>query len=337
MGAKFRVLITDRPWLDSRIEREILSDISAEVIEAPSEDEATLVSLARSADAIATCWAKVMSPVIEAAEHCRIVCRMGIGLDNIAVETATRRGIPVTNVPAYCVDEVSDHTLALMLACLRKVALYHARTKSGEYALQAGPPMRRLSTLTLGLIGLGRTGRLVGRKAHALGMNVIACMRSRNGAGSPASDDGADRSGTGFPCQFVSLEELLARSDVVSLHAPLTDETDRLIGREQFALMKPSAYLINTSRGGLIDHAALEEALGANRLAGAGLDVFSPEPPDLSQPLYRDERVIVTPHAAFLSEESLVDLRTCVAHQIKAALTGGRPKHVVNPQFEQNR
>ncbi|MDA1214480.1 MAG: NAD(P)-dependent oxidoreductase, partial [Planctomycetota bacterium] len=190
MGARFRVLITDRPWPDSRIEREILGKISAEVIEAPSDDEPTLVSLARNVDAIATCWAKVMRPVIDAAEQCRIICRMGIGLDNIAVDTATERGIPVTNVPDYCVDEVSDHTIALMLSFLRKTAFYHARTKSGEYKLQAGPPLRRLSALTLGLIGLGRTGRLVGQKAHALGMNVIACTRSRNGSSSAPSSRG---------------------------------------------------------------------------------------------------------------------------------------------------
>lgn len=328
MGAKFRVLFTDRPWGDCEIERRILNDISAEVVEAPDQDEATLVSLARDVDAIATCWAKVLQPVVEAAERCRIICRMGIGLDNIAVDAATKRGIAVTNVPDYCVAEVSDHTLGLMLAFLRKIALYHQHTKAGQYDLQAGPPMRRLSKLTLGLVGLGRIGTEVGRKAHALGMTVLATTHSRNSGES--TDDG-------FPCRFVPLEILLAESDVVSLHAPLTPETKHLIGSEQFALMKPSAYLINTSRGGLIDHAALERALNEKRLAGAGLDVFTPEPPDLSQSLYRDERVIATPHAAFMSEESLIDMRSCVAEQIKAVLTDGTPRFLVNPDDQQNR
>ncbi len=329
MGSQFRVLITDRPWPDSQLERDVLSEISAEVIDAPSADEATLKSLAVDADAIATCWGQVTRSIIDAAPRCRIICRMGIGLDNIAVDAATERRIPVTNVPDYCVDEVSDHTLALILALLRKVAFYHARSKQGEYKLQAGSPLRRLSSLTLGLIGLGRIGSLVARKAQSLGLNVIAHTKSYRDRGE-SSANGQSRASI---CRLVSLKELLAQSDVISLHAPLTGETNAIIGPGAFAQMKPTAYLINTSRGGLIDHAALEAALRENRIAGAALDVFSPEPPDLSLPLYRDERVIVTPHAAFLSAESLIDLRTLVARQIRSALIGERPENVVNPEI----
>ncbi len=345
MRSQFRVLITDRAWPDSQLERDVLSEISAEVIDAPSADEITLKSLAVDVDAIATCWGQVNRSIIEAATHCRIICRMGIGLDNIAVDVATERRIPVTNVPDYCVDEVSDHTLALILASLRKVAFYHARSKQGEYKLQAGPPLRRLSSLTLGLIGLGRIGSLVASKAQSLGLNVIAHTKSyRDQSPSPSSVSSLKLNSTTAgnqsrtsTCRFVSLAELLTHSDIISLHAPLTDETKTIIGRDALALMKPSAYLINTSRGGLIDHAALDAALRENRLAGAALDVFSPEPPDLSLPLYRDERVIVTPHAAFLSAESLVDLRTIVARQIKTALTGARPENIVNPEIYHDR
>ncbi|HUE14394.1 MAG TPA: C-terminal binding protein [Planctomycetaceae bacterium] len=318
MSREFRVLITDRAWPDCAVEREILGRIGAEVIDAPHGDEATLVELARDADAIGTCWAHVTESVIRAAPRCRVVARFGIGLDNISVETASELGIPVCNVPDYCVSEVSDHALALLMACARNVAFFHARTKAGEYRLGAGPPMKRLAGATLGLVGFGRIARALWPKARAIGLNVVA-----------HSQRGDDR-GTG--CPMVSLDELLARSEFVSLHAPLTELTHNMIGDRQFQQMKPAAYLVNTSRGALVDQGALWRAISTGRIAGAALDVFDPEPPDLSQPLYRHERVIVTPHAAFLSEESLRDLRTRASQQIAEALQGRRPENVVNPK-----
>jgi D-3-phosphoglycerate dehydrogenase len=318
MGPRFRVLITDRAWPDCSIERDVLASVGAQVVEAPECDEGTLIDLARDADAIGTNWAPVTASVIRAASRCRTVARFGIGLDNISVTTATELGIPVTNVPDYCVAEVSDHALALLLAAARNVAFFHARTKSGEYRLGAGPAMRRLSEATLGLIGFGHIARALFPKARALGMTVLAHTRQQ------------DDFGTG--CPMVSLDELLERSDFISLHAPLSKTTHHLISRPQLARMKPTALLINTSRGALIDTAALQEALAAGRIAGAALDVFDPEPPDLSDPLYRDERVILTPHAAFVSEESLRELRTRASRQIADALAGVRPANVVNPE-----
>ena len=312
-----RVLITDRAWPDSGIERAILSEIGAEVIEAPRPDEQTLIACARDVDAIGTCWARVTPAVIAASPRLRVVARFGIGLDNIAVETATQRRIPVTYVPDYCVSEVSDHALALLLACARKIAFFHHRTKQGEYHLQVGPPLRRISGKTLGVVGLGRIGRALVPKARALGLNVIA----HNVSG--------DDHGTG--CEMVSLHDMFQRSDFISLHVPVTDRTRGMIGKAAFSQMKPTVWLINTSRGALIDHDALWQALQNDRIAGAALDVFEPEPPDLSHPLFRDERVIATPHGAFLSEESLVELRTRAARQIADVLQGRRPENVVNP------
>lgn len=318
MADRPRVLLTDRAWPDANIEREVLLGAGVDLIEAPAGDEATLVRLAASVDAIATNWAKVTPAVIRASPRCRIISRMGIGLDNIAVDVATELKIPVTNVPDYCVAEVADHALAMLLSLARKIAFYHIHTKRGEYGLQAGPPMRRLAGKTLGLVGLGRIGRNLLPKAQALGLNVIAHTRS------------GSQHGTG--CRVVSLAELLAESDFVSLHLPLTAETHSLLGLHEFEQMKPTAYLINTARGGLVDHAGLLAALARNLLAGAALDVFDPEPPDLAQPLFRDERVIVTPHAAFVSEESLIELRTRVARQIADLFQGRRPESIVNPQ-----
>jgi D-3-phosphoglycerate dehydrogenase / 2-oxoglutarate reductase len=315
MSSKWRVLLTDLPWGDSEIERSILGPASVETVEAPDESEATLSSLAHDVDAIATCWAKVTKGVIDAAPKCRHIARMGIGLDNIDLKAAAARGICVTNVPDYCVSEVADHTLALLLAAARNVAFFHHRIMHGEYDLTAGPPMHRLKGRVLGLVGFGRIAQAVHSRAKAFGMDVVATSSSGNNYG------------TG--CRIASLQALLSNSDFISLHAPLTAATKHLLGPESLRWLKPTAVVINTSRGGLIDQAALWEAIRTNRLAGAALDVFEREPPDINHPLFVDERVITTPHAAFISEESLVELRQRVARQILDVLEGRTPESVV--------
>jgi D-3-phosphoglycerate dehydrogenase len=225
-------------------------------------------------------------------------------------------GIPVTNCPDYCVAEVSDHALGLLLASARRIGFFHLRTKQGEYNLNTAPLMRRLSGQTAGLVGLGRIGQALSLKLRALGMSLVAYTPS-----------GSDH-GTG--CRMVSLQELFATSDYISLHAPLTAQTRHLVNADLLKRMKSTAYLINTSRGGLIDPAALWQAIQNGRLAGAALDVFEPEPPDLSQPLYQDERVIVTPHAAFVSQESLEQMRRQAMSQVVQALRGERPNNQIN-------
>ena len=317
---RFHVLLTDYAWPDLNIEREILAGIDAQLVvaEKPKQDAASLAELAKvkNVDAIMTNWAKVPREVIAAAPKCRIVSRLGIGLDNIDVAYCTSVKIPVTNIPDYCLIEVAEHALALLLSLSRKVAFYHRETKEGRYQLQSGPKLRRIEGQTLGIVGLGNIGRKLAEKALGIGMKVTATSRSRKN-----------------PMQrvdFATLDELLTRSDYVSLHMPLTPETRHSIGAAQFAKMKPSAYLINTARGGLIDHNALLAALEAGQLAGAALDVQDPEPPDLSQPIFRHERLLVTPHAAFVSEESLANLRSRVARQVVARLTGEVPENVVN-------
>ena len=315
-ATRYRALLTDRAWPDTQIECGILERAGIKLIEAANTGEAALGALAADADAIITNWAGVTAAVIRAGRRCRVICRSGIGLDNIAVATATELKIPVTNVPDYCVGEVADHALALLLACARNIAFFHARTKRGEYRLQDSPAMPRLAGKRLGLIGLGHIGRNLAGKARAMGLEVIAHTASGNAHGTN--------------CQMVALDALLSESDFVSLHAPLTPATRHLLGLPQFENMKRTAYLINTARGGLIDHAALWQALERKLISGAALDVFEPEPPDLSQPLFRDERVIVTPHAAFASVESLIELRTRVARQVVDVLSGRQPENVVN-------
>ena len=313
-----RVLLTDRPWADNSIERGILAAAGIELIEAPAGDEATLSRLAADCQAIMTCWAKVTQAVIAASPGCRHVARLGIGLDNIDVAYATSQKILVTNIPDYCIEEVVDHALALLLGLARNVAFHYLQMKQGVYDLRAGQPLRRISGQTLGLLGFGRTGQLLRQKALGLGLKVIAHSAS-----------GDDR-GTG--CEMVSLEELFRRSDFLSLHAPLTPQTKHVVNARSLATMRPHAVIINTSRGPLIDHGALWAALQANSIGGAGLDVFEPEPPNLADPLYSDARVIATPHIAFVSAESLINLRERTAKQVVDVLQGRVPENVINPQ-----
>ncbi len=314
---RFRALYTDYPWADSLAEREILAAADCELIESPDNKEATLAGLAPGMDAILTCWAPVTARVIDAADRCRHIARTGIGLDNIDVRRATERGILVTNIPDYCLREVAEHTLALIFALARKVGAYHLATKAGRYSLTAELPVDRLEGKTLGIVGLGQIGKLLAAKAIALGMHVVGTNRSGT-----APDGVAWR----------SLDELLATSDFVSLQLPLNAESRHLIRRETLALMKPTAYLVNTSRGGLVDHAALAAALAAGRLAGAALDVQDPEPPDLATPPWNDPRVLLTPHVAFYSPEATLELRTRVARQVADVLQGRRPECTINPQ-----
>ena len=312
----YQVLITDYAWPDLDIERGILAKIGAEVILPPDTTAATLARVAAPVDAIMTNWAKVPAEVIAAATNCKIVARLGIGLDNIDVAACTARKIPVTNVPDYCLIEVAEHTLALLFGLARKIGWYHQATQSGTYQLQSGPKMFRMQGQTLGLIGYGNIAQLVAEKALALGLKVLVFNRSVKPAPAGVS--------------FVSFDELLAQSDYISLHVPMAPETKHMMNAAAFAKLKPTAYVINTSRGGLIDHAALAAALDKGQLAGAGLDVQDPEPPNLAQEPYNDPRVIVTPHAAFVSQESLENLRRRTAQQVADQLTGKKPENVRN-------
>ena len=315
--ARYCVLVTDYAWPNLYLEQEILHSAEAELLAAPSAVTEVLVKLAPQADAIMTCWASVKEPVLRAASKCRMVARLGIGLDNIDVKLATELGMLVTNVPDYCQTEVAEHTLALLLSLARKTAYFHHDTMQGRYDLQAGPALRRITGQTLGIVGLGSIGQAVASRAQAFGLQVLAAA-SRTGASS-----------TG-PIPRLPLAELLPQCDYLSLHLPLTPETRHLISAAQFAAMKPSAYLINTSRGGLVDHAALAVALELGQLAGAALDVQDPEPPELTQAPWNHPCVLVTPHAAFYSLESVLDLRRRTASQVAAFLMGKDVPHVVN-------
>lgn len=320
MQNNWKILITDYAWPSIEPERQVLAEIGAELIAAETGDEAELLTLAPTMDGILTCWQPVRSPVIAAAENCQIIGRCGIGLDNIDVEVATEHGIVVTNVPAYCIDEVSDHAMGLLLACARKISRFDRAVKGNAWDQNIGPAMRRIRGKTLGVIGFGRIARSIVPKAKAFGFTINVC--------SPRTDpELIEQSGA----QKVSFSELLATSDFITIHAPLTPETQGMFGEAEFRAMKPTAYLINTARGGIVDTAALTAALRNVEIAGAGLDVLETEPPEQGEELLTFNNVVATPHAAFMSEESILDLEVAAAMCVVQVLTGKLPESVVNP------
>jgi D-3-phosphoglycerate dehydrogenase len=261
----------------------------------------------------------VPAAVLEAAGRCVTVARYGVGLDNIDIETATRLGIVVSNVPSFCTDEVADHTMALVLAHARHVVPFATGTAGGRWDNRAHGPMHRLRGRVLGLVGYGAIARKVAVRARAFGFEVIAYSRARSGE--PSGD------GVRFAAD---LPELLAIADVVSLHVPLTPATRGLIGRAELAVMKPGAVLVNTARGALVDEATLIEALRDGQLGGAALDVLDGEPPAQGHPLPGMPTVIVTPHAAFDSVEAIAELQKCAARNVAAVLLGRPPATIVN-------
>jgi D-3-phosphoglycerate dehydrogenase len=313
-----KVLITDIAWADTRVESAVLARVGAELVLAGTGQEAELVELVRDVDAILTCFAQVTEHVIAAGEQLRVVGRYGIGVDNIAVEAATARGIPVTNVPVYCDDEVAEHVLAFVLCLVRGLHRYNQTVRDGDWSLERGLPIRRLRGRTLGLVGYGHIGQAVAQRARALGLEVIA------------SDPQAQERIVADGLRSASLQELAADSDFVSLHVPLNESTRGLIDAAFLEAMKPSAYLVNAARGALVDQEALYTALRDGKIEGAGLDVFEPERLDPSHPLLTLDNVVVTPHTAFYSEESMADLARIAAENVASVLAGEQPASIVN-------
>jgi D-3-phosphoglycerate dehydrogenase len=283
-----KVVITDCMMPDTGIERAVLSEIGAEVVRAACKTSEDVLSVARDADALMVQWAPITADLIRQLERCRVISRYGIGLDCIDVAAAESRGIRVIANVDYCVQEVAEHTLALVLACARRLGPAMAAIKAGNWNKRSFmKPLAALSEQTLGIVGYGRIGRRLAALAAPLVNRVIAY----------------DPFISGLP-ESTPLDELLAGADLVSLHCPLTETTRGLFNAATLSKMKPTAWLINASRGQLVDEAALLDALGKGALAGAALDVFSSEPLPVSHPLLQLPNVIATPHVAWYSEKA---------------------------------
>lgn len=317
--ARFRVVVTDYPFPNVDIERRELARIGAELVAAQCKAEEEVLELTRNADGVLNCYAKITRRVIDAMSRCRIIARYGIGVDNVDVGAATNKGIIVTNVPDYCIDEVSDHALALLLALERKVPQLNATVKAGMWRYVQYRPIFRLRGKTLGLVGFGRIARRLAEKALAIGLQVQAYDPY-------AGEDQLEK----LHVKRSSLAVLVATSDYVSIHCPLTAETRNMFNERLIGKMKPTAYLINTARGGIVDEEALYHALVEKRIAGAALDVLANECEPVESPLKELENVILTPHAAYFSEEAMAEQQLKAVMQVVKVLQGEKPDYPVN-------
>lgn len=306
------VLQTDFAWPDVSIERSVIEAAGHEFIAASSVPPSarTIEALVRQLDpvAIMTCWAEVSADAIAAPRDLKIVQRIGVGLDNINVDAASARGAWVANVPDYCVLEVADHAVALLLDWARGTVIFDADVKRGEWN-PAKAKLRRVADLTVGIVGVGRIGAETAQRLSAFGCTVLGYSRAPRPTGSVI---------------FVPFDDLLGRSDVVIIHAPLTDDTRYLFDTATIARMKRGAFLINVSRGQIVDNDALLTALVEGHLSGAGLDVVDGEP-DAPRALIDRPDVIATPHVAFSSDASLAELRRRSAEEVVRVLSGERP------------
>jgi D-3-phosphoglycerate dehydrogenase / 2-oxoglutarate reductase len=277
-----------------------------------------ILAVARDADAILVTYAKLPGELLRQLQRCKAIGRFGLGVDNIDTRTAAELGITVTYVPDYCMHEVSDHAMALLLALARKVAFSNKLVQAGRWEMPAVAPLRRLAGQVLGLIGFGNIPRALAPKAKAFGFHVIAHDPY-------AGADALAACGV----EAVSFETLLARADAISVHAPLTPATRGLIDAAAFARMKKGALIVNTARGPLIDELALLAALDSGRLGGAALDVVATEPLPKDSPLIGRDNVILTPHTAFYSVEALDELQTKCAADVARVLCGETPVYPV--------
>jgi len=331
MTRPHKLVVTDFIHDALEPERRILGDL-AEAVALNAFHEDDLIGRIEDADAIMLFHILSLTrKTLERLEHCKLIVRCGVGIDNVDHHFARSRGIAVANVPDYGTEEVADTAIGMMLALTRGIALLNSRLRDalGPWMYTQAVPVRRLRGRGFGVVGLGRIGTAAALRAKALGMDVLFV--------DPYKPDGYDKS-LGIR-RVETLEELLAQSFVVSLHCPLTDETRHLINERTIAEMPDGSYLVNTARGGIVDAAAIPPALASGKLAGAAIDVLEGEPPSPDSPLiaaWRNpnhpayHRLLVNPHAAFYCEEGLMDMRTKGAEACRRAMLGLPIRNVVN-------
>lgn len=317
--ARWTVVVSDYNYPDLSIEERELARWGARVVPAQCRTPEEVLAAAEEADAIMSQYAPITKEVIAGLKRCKVIGRYGVGVDNVDVAAATERHIAVVNVPSYCEDEVADHVMAFLLAWARRIVHYTDQVRQGAWDWKTGRPIYRLRGQVLGLLGFGKIARRVAQKAQAFGLKVIAH--------DPFVDEEVFAA---HGVERVDFARLFEESDFLSIHIPLTPETRHLVNAACLAKMKPTACLINTARGGIVDKEALFQALKAGKIAGACLDVADPEPPDPNDPLRTLPQVLWSPHVAWYSEGSLVELRSKLAQNVGKALNGLLPEGLVN-------
>ena len=319
MARKAKVVLTDHAVGTYEVEKKILDGL-AELVILQTKKPEEFIAQAEDCDALLNTYCgPITAEVMARMPKCKIIARYGIGVDTIDLGAATAAGIIVTNNPTYCIEEVAEHTMALLLAGARKVAFYDRLVRDGRWELPPGKPIFRLVGSTIGLVGFGNIARKVALRAAAFDMQVLFF------------DPFIQQGQYDVPGKKVELNELLEASDFISIHPPLIPQTRKMINDEAFSRMKPTAFLINCSRGPIIDTDALVRALDAKKISGCALDTVDPEPLPNPHPLRGRENVIINPHTAWYSEQAMAGLQAGAPNEVRRVLLGEWPVNVVNP------
>ncbi|UCE51385.1 MAG: C-terminal binding protein [Desulfobacterales bacterium] len=324
MSQILKVVITDYDYGDVDVERPVIEGAGFELVAAQCKSEEELIEVAHDADAVICQYARVGEKTINAFTNCRLIARYGIGVDIVDVEAATGRNILVTNIPDYCVDEVADHAMAMLLACIRKLQMYNEASRAGIWRWQAAQPIYRMRGRTMGLLAFGKIARTIAERAKPFGVQLIAY-----------DPYVAEQDFVSYSVTPVSFDELIEQVDYLMIQVPLTPETKGMIGEKELKKMKPASVLINTSRGPLVDNDALYRALKEGWISAAGIDDTVEEPakkkdwkPD--NPLFQLDNIIITPHSAYYSEESIHEARLRASEEVVRVLSGNPPLSPVN-------
>ncbi|MCL5987268.1 MAG: C-terminal binding protein [Actinobacteria bacterium] len=324
---RLKIVFTDYDYPDIDIEKDILEELDCEIVVLQTKDEQKIISECSDADALIVQYAPITKNVIDNLQKCKVISRYGIGIDMVDLNAATQRGISVCNVLEYCLDEVADHTLALILALGRKIINLNDSVKKGTWdALRIAKPVYSFEESILGLVGFGKIPQNLFPKVLPVFKEIVIYDPY-------ISRELIDK----FNLKMISFYQMLHQSDYISIHCPLTKETHHLFSQVEFMMMKPTSFIINTSRGPMIDSADLYFALKSGQIAGAGLDVLEEEPPGIDNELIKLDNVIVTPHAAFYSETSIVELKKQTALNVLTIFKGDIPRNVVNKEVLEKR
>lgn len=321
---KAKVVITDYVWESLDVEKKTLGDL-ADLVPLKTKRPEEFLDAAKDCDALLNTYAgPITAEAMARMPKCKIIARYGIGVDTIDLDAATRAGIIVTNNPSYCIEEVAEQTMALILSSARKIPFYDRMVRAGRWEVPPGKPIYRLAGRTLGLVGFGNIARAVAVRAAAFGMRVLY------------ADPFVKEGQFDAPAKKTELDSLLSESDFVSLHPPLTPDTRKMMNDRAFSRMKPSAFLINCARGPVVDSDALVRALDAKKIAGCALDTTDPEPLPDPHPLRGRDNVIINPHVAWYSEQAMAGLQAGAPGEVRRVLSGQWPLNVVNRAVKGN-
>ena len=318
-SASMKIVITDYQYDDINQEKTIIQSAGFELVPYQLKNSSELIPAVCDADALIVQYVLIDSEVIGSLENCKIIIKYGIGVNNIDVEAATKKGIFVCNVPDYGVDEVSNHAITMIFMLAKKITLAIEAFRNGEWGYSQIVPLFRMEASVLGLVGFGRIPQMVAHKLKNFGLNIIVF----DPYAKPEVFEEAN-------VTQVDLETLCKKSDFISIHCPQTKETTHLFDSKAFKMMKSTAFIINTARGPIIEQNALIEALNNKIIAGAALDVFEQEPLPMDSCLFKMKNVILTPHIAWYSEESIKTLQRKVAEEVVRVLQGHQPLNCVN-------